>query len=223
MFSNNLLTGTTIFSSGRSSFFINLKYTVMKTFSAIIAFAASLSLLTFCTQKEVRIEQRQSAAADTSMEAMLAHGKYLVTISGCHDCHSPKKMGPQGPELIDSLLLSGYPSDRPIREVDANAVRKGWALLNEDLTMAAGPWGVSFAANITSDETGIGTWTEEQFSKALKQGWYKGIEGGRKLLPPMPWQNFTEMKDEDVRAMYLYLKSTRPVRNIVPSPVAPRL
>ncbi|MCO5262348.1 MAG: hypothetical protein M9901_05685 [Lentimicrobium sp.] len=57
----------------------------------------------------------------------------------------------------------------------------------------------------------------------MKQGWYKGIEGGRKLLPPMPWQNFTEMKDEDVRAMYLYLKSTRPVRNIVPSPVAPRL
>lgn len=223
MFSNNHLPGAYLLSPAGYFIIKTSKYTFMKTISIIIAFAASLSLLTFCAQKEVRIEQHQSATADTSMEALLAHGKYLVTISGCHDCHSPKKMGPNGPELIDSLLLSGYPSGRPIREADADAVKQGWALMNEDLTMAAGPWGVSFAANITSDETGIGTWTEEQFSKALKQGWYKGIEGGRKLLPPMPWQNFTEMKDEDVRAMYLYLKSTRPVRNIVPSPIAPRL
>ena len=97
----------------------------------------------------------------------------------------------------------------------------GCALLSMDLTAAVGPWGTSFAANLTSDESGIGNLTEEQFKRALTKGLYKGLEGSRPLLPPMPWQNFKDIKDEDVHAMFLYLQSTKPVANVVPAPIPP--
>ena len=90
--------------------------------------------------------------------------------------------------------------------------------MSPDMTAAAGPWGISFAANLTPDETGIGSWTFEQFKTAMTQGKYKGMENGRPLLPPMPWFNFTEMKDEDLRAIFAYLKSIKPVKNVVPPP-----
>jgi hypothetical protein len=118
-------------------------------------------------------------------------------------------------------MLSGTPGDRPTGEVSTDALQKGWGLFNSDLTSFVGPWGQSFGANITSDETGIGTWTEQQFKKALTEGKFKGIDGSRMLLPPMPWQNWTNMKDEDLKAIYLYLKSTPPVRNIVPAAIPP--
>ena len=92
-----------------------------------------------------------------------------MTTMGCNDCHSPKKMGPQGPMVIPELMFSGYPADRPLPKVDVKTIKKGWVLLNEDLTAAAGPWGVSFAANLTSDQTGIGNWTEENFKVQLKR------------------------------------------------------
>ena len=56
-------------------------------------------------------------------------GEYLVSIIGCDDCHSPKRMGPMGPEIIPELRLSGYPSSRPIQKADSQVVKQGWALL----------------------------------------------------------------------------------------------
>ena len=154
-------------------------------------------------------------------EQLIRKGEYLVTIMGCNDCHSPKRLGAQGPEVIPETMLSGYPADRPLRKIDPGPVKNGWSLLNEDFTAAAGMWGVSFAANITSDQTGIGNWTEENFKRALKQGRYKGLEGSRMLLPPMPWTNFIRLADEDAKVIFLYLKNTRPVKNVAPEPVGP--
>lgn len=88
-----------------------------------------------------------------------------------------------------------------------------------DLTAAAGPWGITFAGNLTPDATGIGNWTEEQFKKALTQGKFKGLDNTRLLLPPMPWLNYAEMKDEDIHSIFTYLKSISPVENTVPTPV----
>lgn len=85
-------------------------------------------------------------------------------------------------------------------------------------TATKGPWGISYAANLTPDDTGIGNWTEEQFISAMKEGNYKGIKGARKLLPPMPWQAYNKMQDDDIRAIFAYLKSLKPVSNIVPPP-----
>lgn len=150
---------------------------------------------------------------------VVERGKYLVQVMGCHDCHSPKLMGPQGPYPDPDRLLSGHPAGTQLPPVPKD--NAGWALLTMALTAAVGPWGTSFAANLTSDDSGIGTWTEDQFKRALKQGLYKGMEGSRMLLPPMPWQNFQNITDEDVHAIFSYLKSTKPVANVVPTPVPP--
>ena len=123
-------------------------------------------------------------------EDIVTRGKYLVTIMGCNDCHSPKKNGQNGPEVIPELMLSGFPADAPIVKMDSKLIKKGFAMLYPDMTAAAGPWGVSFAGNLTPDQTGIGNWTEEQFKKAVTQGKFKGLDGGRMLLPPMPWFDF---------------------------------
>jgi len=150
---------------------------------------------------------------------LVKRGEYLVNVIGCDDCHSPKKMGPNGPEVDMVLRFSGYPSQRPMQPADRETVQNGWALFGADLTSAIGPWGASFAANITSDETGIGNWTEAQFIKAIREGKSKGLDGARLLLPPMPWQNLRKLNDEDLKSIYAYLKTTTPVRNIVPAPI----
>ena len=129
------------------------------------------------------IDQKPFAKQDSA--SLVKKGEYLVTITGCNDCHTPKRMGPKGPELITELLLSGYQGKNAIPEFDKEKTQKGFAQMSPDMTAAAGPWGISFAANLTPDETGIGSWTFEQFKTAMTQGKYKGMENGRPLLPPM--------------------------------------
>jgi len=155
-----------------------------------------------------------------SNDSLVKRGAYLVTIAGCDDCHTPKKMGPNGPELDMDRRLSGYRSDVPLPPVDTNVIKQGWSLANGELTGWAGMWGASFTANLTSDETGIGNWTEEQFKKAITQGKWKGMDGNRSLMPPMPWQNLSHLHDEDVKAIFAFLKSTKPIKNVEP-PIRP--
>lgn len=151
---------------------------------------------------------------------MIKRGEYLVTIMGCDDCHTPKKLGPQGPEPDMDNRFSGHPSGMPLGTISTESL-KSWVLFNPNLTAFVGPWGVSYAANLTSDEAGIGGWTEQQFIKALREGKYKGLDNTRPLLPPMPWQNFGKATDDDLKAIFSYLKTTKPIKNVVPSAVAP--
>jgi len=195
----------------------------MKTTHFLILVLIAISFAIFSTscsnRKKNSIEDYTTVV--TKPKDVIKHGEYLVTIMGCNDCHSPKRMGANGPEIIPELMLSGYPGDRPIIKFTDPLIKDGFAMFYPDLTATAGPWGVSFAGNLTPDETGIGNWTEEQFKKAITQGIYKGLDGGRMLLPPMPWFSFTSLTDEDVHAIFMYLKSIKPVSNIVPQPVSP--
>ena len=165
-----------------------------------------------------------SAASDNkksiamTKEEMVERGTYLVNTMGCDDCHSPKRMGPNGPEIIPELRLSGYPADRPLTKADTNVVKKGWMLLSDDLTTAVGFWGQSFAANLTSDATGTGNWKEEQFIKALREGKYKGLDNTRPLLLPMPWFVYKNLTDDDLKSIFAFLQTTNPVKNVVPAP-----
>ena len=168
------------------------------------------------TNKEGIVEKQQPISQDS----LISRGRYLVTVMVCNDCHSPKKMGPMGPEIDTARMLSGHPSGNPVAKADPR-LTDSWILFNQDLTAFVGPWGTSFAANLTSDETGIGNWTEAQFFKAIREGKYKGMDNTRPLLPPMPWQMYTNASDEDLRAIFAYLKSTPPVENRVPAPVPP--
>lgn len=157
-----------------------------------------------------------------SNDSLVKRGEYLVTFGGCNHCHTPKKFGPRGPELDQSLLLSGHPSSMPLGPIDT-AVLKSWVLFNGTTTAFVGPWGVSFGANLTSDSTGIGNWTEEQFANALRHGKLKGLDGNRTLLPPMPWDDMGKLTDTDIKAIFTYLKSTKPVNNVVPAAIPPTM
>ena len=147
----------------------------------------------------------------------IKRGQYLVTTLGCNDCHSTKKLENGVPTIVEEMRLAGYPSKNKHPTFDKNAVGKGILQFSFDGTSAYGPWGLSLASNITPDVTGIGTWNYEQFKRALTKGKYKGLENGRLLNPPMPWPNYTKMNDEDVQAIFNYLKSIKPVRNAVPN------
>ncbi len=151
----------------------------------------------------------------------IAHGAYLVTIMGCNDCHSPKQAGANGPEIIKDRMLSGFPSDRPIAPIQNPLTSEGFAMFYPDLTAAIGPWGTSFAGNLTPDESGIGNWSEDQFIYAMTKGKLKGLENGRPILPPMPVENYINMKKEDLQAIFSYLQSIPPVFNVVPSHIPP--
>jgi len=170
---------------------------------------------------------RDAAAAGTDgrtidVKAQVERGSYLVTLGGCNDCHTPWKMGPNGPEPDKSRLLSGHPESYRITAPAAtpNGQWQEAAVMAATSTAFSGPWGVSFTANLTPDpNTGIGIWTEEMFIKTIRTGRHWGVS--RPILPPMPWFNYRHMTDDDLKAVYAYLRSIPPVVNRVPDPIPP--
>lgn len=156
-----------------------------------------------------------NASAET-----IARGQYLVTVGGCNDCHTPLKMGPKGPEPDMTRMLSGHPEQFVIT-TPARLTSEQWMVASAPTNTAhSGPWGVSFTANLTPDEnTGLGIWTEDMFIKALRTGRHMGAS--REILPPMPWFNYGKMTDEDIKAVYAYLRSIPAIHNRVPDPLPP--
>lgn len=154
--------------------------------------------------------------------AQVERGKYLVTIGGCNDCHTPKVMTDKGPAFDETRLLSGHPASETAAPIPAGVLSPtGWvSLSNFHLTAWAGPWGVSFTRNLTPDKaTGLGSWTEEMFINTLRRGKHQGE--GRDLLPPMPWFNYAKAPDDDLKAIFAYLQSLPPIDNAVPDPIPP--
>lgn len=154
---------------------------------------------------------------------MMERGRYMVTAGGCNDCHTPKIFGKKGMELDTSRLLSGHPADMVLPGFDIKKTAPGnWILFAPSLTAAVGPWGASFSANLTPDSlTGIGTWKEENFIKLFQNGKHMGMEEGRPIMPPMPWSEIAKLEDDDLKAIFAYLKSIKPIRNKVPDPISP--
>jgi mono/diheme cytochrome c family protein len=163
-----------------------------------------------------------ASSSDAARQAQVARGGYLVNSIGCSDCHTPWKMGPNGPEPDMSRMLSGHPEGYRIT-APAQAPDGEWrngAVMAPTMTSFSGPWGVSFAANLTPDRnTGLGIWTEEMFVKTIRTGKHWGVS--RPILPPMPWQNFRNLTDDDLKAVFAYLRSIPPVINHVPDPIPP--
>lgn len=179
----------------------------------------SLTVLPIVTLGFICQTNIPSTAYAESNGASVERGRYLVTISGCHDCHTPKVFGPKGPELDQSRLLSGHPASEkvPSYPADLIAPQKWGAVTSNGFTAWAGPWGISFSSNLTPAASGIGGWTEDVFIKTIRTGKHLGT--GRDILPPMPWPSFAKMKDEDLKAIFAYLKSLPAVENIPPQPV----
>ena len=194
----------------------------MKT-NILILGTLSCALLVACNSKEKdKKTEELYEPVETIAEDPITRGGFLVNTMGCHDCHSPKKFTEKGMELDPDRLLSGHPADETLAEYDKETA-KSYILFTMGLTSATGPWGTTFAANLTPDATGIGTWSEDQFLTAIKKGLYKGLEGSRPILPPMPVETIRFLPDEDLKAIFTYLKSIKPVENIVPAYVAPKM
>jgi len=154
-------------------------------------------------------------------DAVAEHGAYLVRIGGCNDCHTPLKMGPQGPAPDMDRLLAGHPAEMPLEPLPKLDPASPWnGAIFATATAFAGPWGVSVARNLTpDDETGLGLWSEEQFVRAMRTGQHQGVEGGRPILPPMPWPAVAAMTDEDLHAVWSYLRSIPAVANAAPQSI----
>lgn len=174
--------------------------------------------ITFSCQSEGAMPANQGAEV-LSNEALIEQGAYLTLAAGCDHCHTPKKMTPEGPAPDMDRWMMGFPADAPLPEIDTAALRPGsWTLFHPELTAAVGPWGLTYAANITPHETGIGTWSVEQFKKAIQEGKHKGLDNGRPIMPPMPWQPYSHaFSDADLEAMFAYLQSIEPIENVVPA------
>ena len=147
-------------------------------------------------------------------------GEYLVTTGGCGDCHTPLKVGANGPEPDASRLLSGHPEALVMPPAPKLPAGPWLVTVSATNTAWSGPWGVSFTANLTSDaETGIGRWTAKQFADTMRSGRHLGV--GRPVLPPMPIPAYRNFNDADLAAIFAYLQTVPAVRNRVPQPVPP--
>jgi mono/diheme cytochrome c family protein len=151
--------------------------------------------------------------------AKVERGKHLVTTSVCNDCHTPWVMGPKGPEPDMTRMLSGHPGDLTLPP--APRPSGPWVMTASATNTAwSGPWGVSYTANLTPDEeTGLGKWTLKNFKDTIRTGRHMGR--GRAILPPMPIPMYRHFTDEDLEAIFAYLRSIPAVKNRVPEPLAP--
>lgn len=178
--------------------------------AGVVAFVA---VLAGCQTAAPPAEQSAAAPAADPVE----RGRYLVTTGNCGDCHTPWAMGPNGPAPDATRLLSGHPADVVL---PATALPEGWGMLVAHTNTAfLGPWGISYSTNLTSDPSGLGNVTEDMFITAMRTGKHFGT--GRPILPPMPWHGVGTGTDEDLKAMYAYLRSIPPISNAVPDPTPP--
>ena len=190
----------------------------MKKFALTVLIIALAGSVFFSNQSVSKQKKSKPNAA------LIKRGKYLVTIAGCNDCHSPKVFTKMGPMPDETRLLSGHPANDKLPPVPPGVVAaspdKWGALGSGDFTGWVGPWGTSYTANLTPDqETGLGTWTEGMFIGALRKGKHMGV--GRDILPPMPWPMYGQMTTDDLKAVFAYLQSLPPISNAVPDPLSP--
>lgn len=192
--------------------------------SAATAIAAACGLVLWwggsapMTAREAGISSQATSSSAPPSDAA-KRGEYLVKAMGCNDCHTPAKMGASGPEPDLSRMLSGH---QQTEQVPPPPPPSGpWiASMTATGTAWSGPWGVSHTANLTPDpETGLGKWTEQQFVDTIRNGRHQGR--GRQLLPPMPWQAFRNLSDDDLKAIFAYLQTIPAIKNKVPPPVPP--
>ena len=172
------------------------------------AVAAIAALATACSPASPPPDAQKTSSP-------VERGQYLVTIMSCNDCHTPFRMTPSGPEPDMTRLLSGHPASLKMPPPPALSAEWAWTGAATN-TAFAGPWGVSYAANLTPDQqTGLGSWDEEMFTRAMRLG--KHLGNSRPIQPPMPWQYIGKMTDEDISAMFAYLKSIPAISNEVPA------
>jgi Cytochrome c len=195
-----------------------MKFTNIFWTTAIIAAAILLTAVLSTASLGATGAGGTAPGAKSGKAAQIARGKYLVDIMGCHDCHTPMKMGPKGPEWDMTRALSGHPEEAVMPPAPALPPGPWVATISGTFTAFSGPFGTSFTRNLTPDkETGLGDWTVEEFIATMQTGRERGK--GRPVLPPMPVQNLRALSDSDIRALFAYLQSIPAIKNRNPQPI----
>lgn len=210
--------------------FVKLNYIAMKStiFCSVIGTGLVSLLLAGCQSNQSPETNNRGAAAASQTSSVqyggfpnqVVWGKHLVAMGGCGDCHTPTKMTPQGPVPDMTMYLAGHPAQVPPPQINRKEIESKGLIVTNDLTVWVGPWGITYSANITPDSTtGIGSWSEAQFINVFHNGKYQGLAGSRSLLPPM---NFVAeglshaASDDELKAIFAYLQTIKPVHNQVP-------
>ena len=197
----------------------------MRFIRGLVGLAPVLVFAAGCANNAPSADTKPAAASTApaaSTQSPVERGKYLVYVAVCNDCHTPKKLGPNGPEADMDKELSGNPATDKLTAIPKGLIApdKYGAVISNNLTAWAGPWGVSFAMNLTPDKTtGLGSWTPEMFIGAIRTGKHQGT--GRPILPPMPWNWYKNMTDDDLKAVFAYLQSLPAINNPIPDPLPP--
>jgi len=158
----------------------------------------------------VSVTQSAGQANRGGAQSPVERGKYLVNITGCHDCHSPKKDA-QG-HVDETRPLSGRPMTTGVPSTTAGEIHTAL-----DLTAWTGPWGTTNSSNLTPDAmTGLPghKYNEANFIAMFRTG---KKPNGVAILPPMPWEMYQNMTDDDLKAIWAYLQTIKPIRNQVPA------
>ena len=180
------------------------------------------NLLTFCAA--VFLVSAVIALNINSVESqsdMVQRGKYLVDgVGACGHCHTPRA----GAEYNMDMYLAGHPANAPYPRYNFSMMQQGiFILTSPQMSAFSGPFGTSFASNLTPDnETGLGEWTEKMFIDAMRTGHHQGDMNNRQIFPPMPTKHYGQMNDEDLKAIWAYLRTITPVKNEVSPPLNQR-
>ncbi|HLK91837.1 MAG TPA: diheme cytochrome c-553 [Polyangia bacterium] len=185
--------------------------------STLTIIAAGFSLAATATTTAKTKEKKESK------EDPVARGRYLVSFGGCNDCHTPwvfnKELGMPVPD--HARFLSGHPvgAPEPTAKLDP---KTDLGVIGATFTAFKLPFGTVYAPNLTPDqETGIGNWSEQMFLDVFHKGTHLGADG-RPVLPPMPWQEIRNMTDDDLKAVFAFLKTIPAVHNPVADPKVPK-
>lgn len=180
-------------------------YGIFKKFRTVSILAIGVASLSFAGMVTAQSD-------DEGRNAMIERGKFIVEVGGCNDCHTPWVMTPTGARPDSTRYLSGHPAGMlaPAPKLDMPWL----AAVNASFTAWAGPWGISYTANLTPDSSGLGVWTEDMFIQAMRTGKHWGIS--RPIMPPMPYESLGKLPDSDLKAIWAFLGTIPPVPNVVP-------
>jgi hypothetical protein len=192
--------------------------------NTLLVSAVSLAMLGAAAVHAAKpAKDAKSGKGAKAAEDPVARGRYLVSFAGCNDCHTPwvfnKDLGMPVPDHTRFLSVHPAGGPEPQGKVDP---KTDLAFIGATFTAFKLPFGTVYSANLTPDkETGIGNWTEEMFLGVFRKGLHMGAEG-RPVLPPMPWQEYRNMTDDDLKAVFAFLKTIPAIHNPIADPKVPK-
>lgn len=160
----------------------------------LFSFTLASTLISSCNNEPPEEEPETRIQNRDSLDKSIKRGEYLAqNVAGCIHCHSQRDLTKYSGPVVPGTEGGG-----------------GFAFVPQ-----FGLPGTFYGKNITPDEeTGIGTWTDEQVLRAITQGISKN---GDTLFPLMPYASYNRMAREDLVSIIAYIRTLKPIKNKVPA------